>query len=172
MTAYKSLSPTQAIVYGWLVAGSLDLTDAIVVSIVRGSTPVRMLRGIASGLLGRASFDGGIPTAVLGFCIHFFIAFVVVLTYYLASRRVTVLARHPLICGPIYGLLVYAVMYRVVMPLSAIGVTGQFVWPRSLNDLLIHAFGVGLPAAWFSSLSRPAETHGGLATSDGATTHG
>jgi hypothetical protein len=173
MTAHKPLSAAQAIIYGWLVVGTLDITDAIVVSLVRGGTPVRMLRGIASGLLGRASFDGGIPTAVLGLCIHFFIAFVVVSTYYLASRRITVLTRYPLICGPIYGLLVYAVMYRVVMPLSAIGVAGQFVWPRSLNDLAIHAFGVGLPSAWFASLSPPAETHDALAaSSDGAATHG
>jgi hypothetical protein len=163
----------RAILYAWIVAGSLDLTDAIVVSLVRGSSPVRMLRSIASGLLGPASFDGGIPTAVLGACLHFFIAFCWVTAYFVASRRLTVLRRYPLICGPIYGLLVYVVMYRVVIPLSAIGVTPTFVLPRSLNDLLIHALGVGVPSAWFASLSEPAATVDGLSASrDRATTHG
>jgi len=151
MTTQKPLTAAQAILYGTLVAGTLDITDASVVSLVKGSTPARMLRSVASGLLGRASFDGGLATAALGLLLHFFIAFSVVSTYYVASRRLRVLARHPLICGPIYGLLVYLVMYRVVIPLSAIGVTPRFALPWSINDLLIHALGIGLPTAWFVS---------------------
>jgi hypothetical protein len=151
MTPRRSLSAAQAIGYGTLVVGLLDITDAVIVSIVRGSNPGRMLQGIASGLLGRSSFEGGVATMALGLSIHFFIAFCVVMTYFLASRRLTVLARHPLICGPIYGVLVYLFMYRVVMPLSAIGVVGRFVLPRSINDVLIHALGVGLPSALFAA---------------------
>jgi hypothetical protein len=173
MTSRTSLSATKAILYGWLIAGSLDLSDAIIVSLVRGSTPARMLRGIASGLLGPSALTGGIPTAVLGVCLHFFIAFCVVATYFLVSRRVTVLTRYPLICGPLYGLLVYLVMYRVVIPLSAIGITPAFVLPRSLNDLAIHALGIGIPTAWFASLCPPAESAGALAASaGGAATRG
>ena len=149
----KSLSVVQAIAYGTLVVGTLDISDAIVVSLVRGSTPGRMLQGIASGLLGRASFQGGIATMALGLLIHFFIAFSVVTTYNLVSRRFAVLVRRPLICGPIYGVLVYLFMYRAVIPLSAIGVTPQFVFPRSVNDVLIHALGVGLPSALFAARS-------------------
>lgn len=168
----KPLSVGQAIAYGTIVVGTLDISDAIVVSLVRGSTPARMLQGIASGLLGRASFQGGVATMALGLLIHFFIAFCVVTTYNVASRRFAVLTRRPLICGPIYGVLVYLFMYRVVIPLSAIGVTPQFVFPRSINDVLIHAFGVGLPSALCAARSERPMTTGSLSPSgDQATTH-
>lgn len=149
----KTLSFGRSILYGWLVVGTLDGMDAMIVSIVRGSNPARMWRGVASGLLGPAAATGGLPVSFLGVCIHFFIALCVVTVFHLVSRRFKVLAQYPFIFGPIYGLLVYLFMYRVVMPLSAIGAVGRFVWPRSINDLAIHAFGVGLPSAWFASRS-------------------
>jgi hypothetical protein len=56
------------------------------------------------------------------------------------------LARHPFLCGAVYGVAVYFVMYDVVIPLSRISAP-----PRSLAmmlpGLLIHVFGVGIPAA-------------------------
>jgi hypothetical protein len=83
---------------------------------------------------------------LLGILLHFFIAFAVVATYHVAARRLPGLALRPWIYGPLYGLLVYAVMNLIVIPLSAIG-----AGPRStsglVNGLLIHALGVGLPAA-------------------------
>jgi len=157
MATRQPLTPAQTILYGTLVVGSLDALAAITTSLVRGSTPARMFRGIASGLVGREAITGGVPTAVLGMFLHFFIAFSVVTTFYIASRRLTVLARHPLICGPIYGVLVYLFMYRLVIPLSAIGVTPRFALPGSINDLLIHALGVGLPSAWLASRAATAE---------------
>jgi hypothetical protein len=146
-----TLTPRQAILYAWLTAGTLDGLDACVVSLVRGSNPARMFRGVAYGLLGPAALNGGLPVSFLGLCIHFFVAFMAVTIYFLVSRKVAVLRKHPFIFGPLYGLAVYGVMYRIVIPLSAIGVTPQIVWPRSLNDFLIHMLGVGLPSAWFAS---------------------
>jgi hypothetical protein len=158
MATRTPLTPRQTILYGTLVVGSLDALDAIVMSLLKGSTPARMFRGIASGLLGREALTGGLPAAVLGMLLHFFIAFSVVTTFYLASRRLSVLARHPLVCGPIYGVLVYLFMYRLVIPLSAIGITPRFALPWSINDVLIHALGVGLGSAWFASRSAGVET--------------
>jgi hypothetical protein len=54
-------------------------------------------------------------TALLGVLLHFFIAFAVVATYHLAVRRLSGLALRPWIYGPIYGLLVYAVMNFIVI---------------------------------------------------------
>jgi hypothetical protein len=36
---------------------------------------MRLLQGIAAGVLGSRSFQGGLPTALLGLFCHFFIAF-------------------------------------------------------------------------------------------------
>ncbi len=146
----KSLTPAQALLFGTLTVGVLDILDALIFFGLRGVAPVRILQSIASGLLGREAYQGGLPTAALGMLLHFFIAFVVVAVYYLAGRRLSFLASRPWLFGPLYGLLVYAVMNLVVLPLSA-AVTGPPPAGAVLvNGLLIHAFGVGLPSALFA----------------------
>jgi hypothetical protein len=143
----RRLTPSRALLAGTLAVGVLDITDALVFFGLRGVSPTRLLQGIASGLIGRtAALEGGLWTAALGLALHFFIAFMVVLVYLVASRRLPGLSRRPFLFGPLYGLGVYGVMTYVVLPLSA----GRFAprdWPQVVNQLLIHALGVGLPAA-------------------------
>jgi hypothetical protein len=80
---------------------------------------------------------------------------VIVAAYYAASRRLPALARRPLVFGPLYGLVVYAVMNYVVVPLSAAVVgSGPKPIPVIVNELLIHVIGVGLPAAIFAARAR------------------
>ena len=144
----RTLTGTESIVYGGLVVGALDAIDAIVIFGLRGATPVRVFQGIAAGLLGRTTFQGGLRTALLGLAIHFFIAFSIVIAYYAASRRVSILTRRPVVCGAIYGVLVYFFMNRIVIPLSAIGSTA-FSLPLFVNGIVIHILGIGVPAALF-----------------------
>jgi hypothetical protein len=148
-SASGTLGPVRAIVYGALVVGALDLLDALIFFGLRGAAPVRICQSIAAGLLGRAAFQGGAATAALGVALHFFIATYIVATFYVASLRLPVLVRHAVIAGLLYGLAVYGVMNYIVIPLSALGGRGPFVLPVFINGLLIHAFGVGLPAALF-----------------------
>ena len=159
------LSATQAILYGTLVVGTLDALDAIVFFGLRsGAQPLRIFQGIASGLLGPAARQGGLKAAALGVALHYFIAFGIVVTYFLVSRRVALLTRHPIICGLLYGLVAYAVMNLVVIPLSRIGGPAMPAAPVLVNGLLIHMFGVGLPAALFSrAASLPAVARGATA---------
>lgn len=147
-------TPGRALVMGWLTVGVLDAIDALVFFGIRGVSPARVFQGIASGLLGRASFDGGMATALLGVALHFLIAFGIVVVYHLAARSIRVLTLRPWICGPLYGLLVYAVMNYLVIPLSAIGGGGSRSAAALANGLLIHALGVGLPAALSARAAR------------------
>lgn len=151
----RPLTPRQAVLFGTLTVGVLDILDAFVFFGFRGVPPISILQSIASGLLGRAAYQGGVPTALLGLLLHFFIAFVVVLVYFLASRRLPALTRHPVVCGLLYGLLVYAVMNLAVIPLSAAAVGGPPSGLSLVNGLLIHALGVGLPSALFARAARP-----------------
>ena len=144
--ARGSMSPVQALLLGTLTVGVLDILDAFVFFGLRGVPATAILQAIASGVLGREAFAGGSGTAALGLALHFVIAFGVVAVYHLASRRFPALARNPLLLGPLYGILVYLVMNEVVLPLSA-AMTGPRTLPILVNGLLIHAFGVGLPAA-------------------------
>ena len=104
------------------IAGLLDAIYATVLwGVILGSNPAGVWQGVAAGLLGRASFDGGNTTAALGLICHFFIAFVMALVYVRASRRLPVLVSRPLLMGVLYGAVLFVVMNFVVVPLSAIG---------------------------------------------------
>jgi hypothetical protein len=126
--------------------GVLDLADALIFFGARGVPPRAVLQSIASGLMGRAAYRGGAATAALGTLLHCGIALAVVVTYYVASRRLPELVRRPWLYGPLYGLVVYGVMNYVVLPVSA-AVVGPPSLAVVINGLLIHLLGVGLPSA-------------------------
>ena len=152
----KPLSPIRAVAFGTLTVGVLDALDAVLFFGARGVAPIRIFQSIAAGLLGRAAFQGGLATALLGTLLHFFIAFVIVATYFLASRRLPVLTRRPILCGVLYGVAVYTVMNLVVLPLSA-ALPASRALPVVVNGLLIHALGVGLPSALFARAAAPSD---------------
>lgn len=146
-----------AVMLGALAVGTLDILDAFIFFGVRsGASPMRILQGIAGGLLTRpVALQGGWPTAALGLFLHYFIAFGIVTIYALASRRMRVLARRPLVFGPLYGIAAYLVMNVVVVPLSRVGGTFDPPWPVLINGLLIHMVGVGLPGALAAAAVAP-----------------
>ena len=153
MSGEGGLSEGRALLWGTLIVGTADILDAFIFFGLRGIRPVRILQGIASGILGRGAFSGGAATAALGALLHYFIAFVIVWVFLAASRRLPDLARRPWLYGPLYGLVVYAVMNYVVIPLSLVATR-----PKPLavvaNGLLIHMLGVGLPTALIARARR------------------
>ena len=153
----RRLRPARALALGTLTVGVLDGLDAIIFFGLRGVAPSRIFQSIASGLLGRAAFDGGMATALLGVMLHFTVAFLIVTTYFLASRVLPVLAQRPWRFGPLYGIVAYIVMSRVVVPLSA-AASGPPSAAVVLNGLLIHIVGVGLPAALCARAAAAART--------------
>jgi len=129
-----------------LVAGLLDITAAIVLTLAYGGRVPRMLQGIAFGLIGPSAREGGAATAVLGLVLHFVIATGAAAVYYAASRRLGVLVRRPVACGLAYGVAVYLVMNLVVLPLSRIG--WRPLTARGAAIMVpIHMACVGLPIA-------------------------
>jgi hypothetical protein len=140
----------RAVIYGGLTIGLLDGLDALIFFGPRGVAPERIFQAIAAGLIGRATaFGGGWVTTALGAVLHLTIALTIATVYYQASLRVPTLVRRPLVCGPLYGVLVYLVMNLIVIPLSALG-RGSPTVPVVINGVLIHLVGVGLPAALFA----------------------
>ena len=143
------MSTTRALLLGTLTVGTLDALDAMIFFyLFRGTTPAQIFQGIASGLLGRASFSDGLGSVVLGVAIHYFIAFMVVLTFVVVSRRISTLRRWPLWAGLAYGICVWLFMNLIVLPLT-VG-RPRFILPVVTNGLLIHMFGVGLPSSLFA----------------------
>jgi hypothetical protein len=145
----EQMHPTAAgtIGIGGMIAGALDITDAIVFYYLRGVSPITILQSIASGLLGAGAFQGGTQTAILGLFLHFVIALGAATVFYLASLRMRALWRHPFIAGAAYGLVVYVVMNFVVLPLSAFAVRPFQVNAAFFNLIFAHIVCVGWPIA-------------------------
>jgi uncharacterized membrane protein YagU involved in acid resistance len=92
----------------------------------------------------RLRWDGRPP--LLGLVLHFTIAFTAATVYYLASRVMRVLIEHAVLCGLLYGELVFLFMYFVVLPLSALG-PARFSIATYITGPIGHTFLVGLPIA-------------------------
>ena len=113
---------------------------------------------MAAGLIGKEqAVAGDDATAALGAILHFGIALAMVCAYYAASDRLPALTRRPILYGALYGLLLYAIMNYVVVPLSAAGPSSSSQ-PVSWLVLSIaaHIVLVGIPCALASSNARRA----------------
>ena len=149
-------SAFDTIVLGGLLAGTLDAIDGVIAFGFKGLNPIQVLQYIASGLLGVASFQGGLKTAGLGAGLHYFIAFVVAAIYFAASTRLPALHEYPAKWGLTYGVSVYLVMNYVVLPLSAVP-KSPFSLGLFLNGVIGHAIFVGFAIAWFAYRSAKAK---------------
>ena len=139
------------ILSGGLLIGTLDGAFAVIFWGMRGVAPIRIFQGIAAGLLGRdAALHGGLRTEALGVALHYFIAITIVVVYWLASRFVTILRTRPILCGAIYGLLVYGFMNYVVIPLSRTS-RSRFMLAWFVSSIIVHMFVIGVPAALFAA---------------------
>jgi hypothetical protein len=128
-----------------LLAGTLDITAAFIQFGLRGVSPGRILQGVASGLLGAHSYQGGSRTVVLGGLLHFVIAFSAAGAYYAVSRRVSFLTNRPIVAGLLYGPIVYAFMNGVVVPLSAKFPKGAVTAGDVVTGMITLACLAGLP---------------------------
>jgi hypothetical protein len=139
----KNPNALLALLWAGFACGVLDITAALVVYGFFGLKPVRLLQGIASGLLGPKAFSGGLATAVLGVLCHFVIAFGAAAVYLVASRALGFLIEHAVVSGVLYGVAVYFFMNRIVLPLSA--AKRPFSLQMMIVGVVIHIFCVGLP---------------------------
>ena len=138
--------PLLAIFWGGLLAGIFDITQAFVGFGLLGAKPFRILQHIAGGVFGARSMQMGWTSAALGLVFHFIIAFTAALVYYLASRVLRVMIEHAVVCGLIYGELVFLFMYFVVLPLTPLG-PAQFSIVTYITGPIGHTVLVGLPIA-------------------------
>jgi hypothetical protein len=149
MTADTIASP-RAIAWSPVLLGGLlialsDMAFAITVWFSWNAAGLeKVLQTIAVGVLGKASYEGGLPAAVLGAALHLFMATTFVVVCTLVARRRPELLRRPYMVGPAYGVLIYVIMNFVVMPLSRVNASPSFKHPESIAySVLAHmVFGI------------------------------
>ncbi|HEU0306168.1 MAG TPA: hypothetical protein VFR30_04280 [Lysobacter sp.] len=133
---------------GGLVLGTLDLLFVCTFwGALRGVAPERILQSIAAGVQGTAAFEGGSGSAALGLACHYFIATMMVLAYAAVSGRKRVLVKQPVRYGLLYGLLLYALMSYVVVPLSNAPQPTVSYLPWIVASIVVHML-LGVLCAW------------------------
>lgn len=138
-------STPKAILWGGLVAGTVDIGAA---SVINWLNPVIIMQAIASGVLGKGSFQGGLYSAVLGVVLQWAMAILIAAIYVLAATRIPRLGRQWVAGGLLYGVVVYFVMTYVVVPLSAAGFSHAFHL-RSFIENMLAMLLFGLIVAFF-----------------------
>ncbi|WP_332765362.1 hypothetical protein [Phenylobacterium sp.] len=152
--ARRTLRPIEAILGAGLLAAVLDISNPIIIWGLKGVPAERILQSVASGLLGKAAFAGGAATAVLGMAAHTLIMLGAATFYYLASRRLPVMNRHPWIAGPAFGFGFYFFMNYLVVPLSLAAMKPPHGWFPVLNQMFCHMVLVGLSFSLIISQAR------------------
>jgi hypothetical protein len=124
--AQRSPAWSQAFIGGLLIALG-DMAFATTLWFTWNADGVtKVFQSIAVGVLGKASYEGGVQAAALGAGLHLFMATMFVVAYILVARRMPDLLRKPFLYGPLYGVLLYVIMNFVVMPLSRVGRSPSF----------------------------------------------
>jgi uncharacterized membrane protein YagU involved in acid resistance len=131
-----------------LIAGTLDISDALIFYALRGVRPVQLLQNIASALLGPSAFHGGLTTAALGLAIHYAITLFWATLFLLAASRAAFLTRYAILSGLIYGGIIYVLMNYVVLPLTRAAGHNHHSAPIVLvNAVVALLLFMGLPIA-------------------------
>jgi hypothetical protein len=144
--AAPSRSLTSTVALAWLLAGTLDVSTAVLYYTgLSRPAATRLLQGIASGLLGpNAAYSGGDATALLGLALHYLIALIWAIVLFGAFRAVPALRRQLILTGVTYGVVVWCVMNLVVLPLSNAR-RAPFQFRGAAIGAIILVFCIGLP---------------------------
>ena len=133
-----------------LVAGTLDILAAVVLTLIYGREPAAMLRTVASGPFPQAT-EWGIAGSLLGLAVHFALMTIMVTLFVIAARHRPAILDRPLLAGTIYGLVTYVAMNLIVVPLRF----GGFP-PKPINiatQTFCHIVLVGIPIALIAARS-------------------
>ena len=124
------------------LAGTLDAIAAIVIS---QATPAVVFKFIASGAFGAGeAFSGGNIMIFWGVIFHYLIAFSWTIFFFFMYPAVPLLRKNKYISGLVYGIFVWIIMNRVVIPLSEIA-QRPFNLKGALTGMAILMVAIGLP---------------------------
>ena len=128
-----------------LLVGTLDITAAFLYYFFRtGKNPLRVLTYIASGVFGKAAFEGGNEMLLAGLVLHYIIATTFAFVFFWLFARMEGLRKANLLSGVVYGIFVWMIMNLVVVPLSKVS-QQPIQWDTALINVVILIVCIGIP---------------------------
>lgn len=132
---------------GWatLVAGTIDILYAALMSSIFGRGPAAMLRTVASGPFPPAT-EWGAAGSILGLIVHSALMAIMATYFVIAARNWPAMLAKPIQAGIMYGLVTYVVMNWIVVPVRFdMALPPE---PRAIvSQLFAHIVLVGIPIA-------------------------
>lgn len=146
---------TSWLLLGGVTAAFLDLAFASIYwTTLHGSTTTKVLQSIASWVLGAGAFAGGVRTAALGAVLYAYLMCMLMALYHAAAGRFSMLLRRPLACGAIYGMGMYLLIFKWVVPHFTAAPVQAPPPDWTLACLTAYALLVGIPCALFTRIAR------------------
>jgi hypothetical protein len=141
----------KAILSAGLLVGTLDISAAIIQTLINKRDVIKLFQFIASGVFGVAqSFSGGLTFAFYGFVFHYFIAFSWTVLFFMAYPRLRFLSINKILSGVGYGLFVWLIMNKVILPLSNTPPI-PFVLTKAILAAAILVVAIGLPLSFIAN---------------------
>lgn len=99
-----------------LVAGALDIIGACISAYIKGgTTPMQVLRYVASGAVDPKTFSSPALLALFGLLVHFFIAISFTFFFFFLAKQIPSFVKYPIPIGILYGLFVWATMRFIIL---------------------------------------------------------
>src|SRR5882757_140739 len=145
-------SPLKTIVTAGLVAGTLDISAAIIQYLIRGGKhPQIIFKYIAGAVFGSDAYTtGGTGMIICGFLFHYVIAFIFTILFFFLYPAFVKVIKNAVALGAIYGLIVWTIMNLLVVPMTKIP-SHPFDVQRSIIEALILVFCIGIPISLITS---------------------
>ena len=148
----KLISLSSSILIAGLIVGILDAIAASVFSYgFSGASPDKVFRYVASGVFGKDAFAGGLPIAAWGLLFHFIVATGWTALFYLLYPKVNFFSSSKYISGISYGIFIWLMMNKVVVPLSNVPPAPFHFTIRTAVMILIHMFIIGVPISYLAN---------------------
>ena len=139
------------IIKAWLLVGTLDILAATIQVAIKSERNVltvfqSILKYIASAVFGTEARKGGTEMIVAGLVFHYIIALLFTVFFFIIFSKLGLMVVNRIITGILYGIFIWAIMNRIVVPLSEIG-KQPFVLKNALIAASILIVCIGIPLA-------------------------
>lgn len=147
-SGYSAWGAARGIVIATVMAGTLDILSAFAFAVWYGASPLGVLGGIGSAVVDRDVIGDPWIMAAIGFGLHFGIMLAMAAGYLFVAALVPLVNRLWLLSGVLYGLALWAVMERVLLPYRWPTLFPLTSTPDIAEQLFDHIALVGLPVAF------------------------
>ena len=140
------------IILSILVVGTLDLTAAYIdFYIASGKNPFTIVpKYISSAVLGMKAFSGDTGTIILGMGLHYIIAAIFTIFFFLIYPRLGELKSRRFLLGILYGIFMWSIMRFIVVPASNAPLQPPIEWDKALRAISILIVMIGLPLSFIA----------------------